>query len=110
MDALRLIEIALSSWYIAYVLTNSHGPGGVFDWLRFAIPHGRGSMEITEEMDGKETVHNVEIPGLLNCVVCLIIWVALFIGFCLRAPIIECIAAAGLGLLLHSYSGWRYNQ
>lgn len=84
----NLFITAAASWYIAYVATSTHGPFGVFEQLRTRLPLG----------------------GLTACVICLIFWIALGIGYLQGLTIIESIAAAGIGLFLHGYTGWRYQQ
>jgi hypothetical protein len=105
-----------ATWYVAYSVTSTHGPGGVFDWIRERVWHGR-----TRYADGATTgpagkvisvdykyMHN----GLLDCPVCLAFWVALIlvsvtIG---HIDIVQTLAVAGLAMLFHSASGWRFGN
>lgn len=108
MTALDLLTLALATWYLSYAITSTQGPGGVFEWLRENLPHGRRRKLLQSTPDGKERYH-----GVLDCPVCAAVWfAALFIG--LRAvglPIIEQVCAvAGAAMILHGWSNWRFNN
>lgn len=112
MEILRLIEIALAGWYISNAVTNTHGPGGVFEWIREHVWHGRtryadgalmhGYTVIREDI---KQVHN----GLLDCIICLMPWMCLILWLVPDGIIVWAFASAGLALLLHGYTNWRYN-
>lgn len=88
MELSSLLIIALATWYAAYVVTKSDGPGHIFAWLRKALPLG----------------------GLTTCIVCASVWIAgaLIIawdsGQALRF-FVYALAIAGAALMLGSYSG-----
>lgn len=81
-----LLIIALATWYVSYTLTSTHGPGGVFEWVRKTIPHN----------------------GLLDCPVCLAFWAALVLLLMPMGVVIQALAVAGAAMLAHSASGWRF--
>lgn len=87
MNLLQLVTACAATWYIAYAVTKTHGPFGVFVWLRDHMPLG----------------------GLTTCIVCLTLWVALIISWIMigYVDIIQCAAIAGGALWLHGYTGWR---
>jgi hypothetical protein len=72
--------------------------------------HGEATYAQWTDKDGitHETSRQYDPNGLLDCIVCLIFWIALGIGYLEGLTIIESIAAAGVGLFLHGYTGWRY--
>ena len=85
-----MVILVGATWYAAYAPTSTHGPFKVFEWLRHTIPHG----------------------GLLSCPVCLAFWVALIlvtvtIG---HIDIVLTWAVAGLAMLAHGITGWRYQN
>lgn len=84
----NLLITAAASWYLSYAVTSTHGAFGMFETLRKRLPLG----------------------GLTDCIICLIFWIALGIGYLQGLTIIESIAAAGIGLFLHGYTGWLYKQ
>ena len=108
----NLLITAACSWYIAYVVTSTHGAFGMFERLREwrgGRWHGRKSITVVSNSDGGIRQDIRITPGLLDCIVCLIFWLALLIGYLEGLTIIESIAAAGVGLFLHGFTGWRYN-
>ncbi len=87
MTPLNFLLLALFAWYVAYVLIKTSGPFHVFARLRKVTTLG----------------------GLLECIWCLIIWIAV-IGYLLlmhteAQEIVYVGAAAGLGMILHRYTG-----
>jgi hypothetical protein len=109
MNILRFVEIALASWFLAFALTNTHGPGGIFEWVREHVWHGRTKIEVPTSVDGKP--YTKWIPGkngLLDCIICLIPWIALGLWLLPDGVVTWALASAGLGLAVHSSSGWRY--
>lgn len=102
-----LVILALATWYAAFAVTSTHGPGGVFDWVREHVWHGRRGVMLAE--------HGQTLPahnGLLDCPICLAFWVALIlvtvtIG---HVDLVQTLAVAGLAMLAHSASGWRFGN
>lgn len=86
MTPFRLAEIALATWAIAYMISNTSGPFHVFEWLRHYLPLG----------------------GLTSCIICLSPWIALLLWLVPDGIIVWAFAAAGLALLAHSFSGWKF--
>lgn len=78
-----------ASWYLAYSITQTHGPFGVFDAIRLYLPLG----------------------GLTACIICLIFWIALIIVWLLTGRLLplEALAVAGVALWVHGYTSWRMN-
>jgi len=92
MTPLNLLLLSLFAWYMSYVLIYTHGPFRVFVRLRGLTTLG----------------------GLLECLFCLILWMAA-LGYLLlmhtdAQEIVYVGAAAGLGMLLHKYTGWDYQH
>lgn len=87
MTPFRLAEIALATWAIAFMISTTSGPFHVFEWLRAHLPLG----------------------GLTSCIICLSPWVAFVLWIVPDGVIVWAFAAAGLALLLHSYSGWKFS-
>ena len=89
MDGLSLAIIALATGYWAFALTKTHGPFGVFAWLREHAPLG----------------------GLTTCPVCLAFWLALLFWLLMptpAAPLVTVSAMAGGATLLGYYTGmWQ---
>ena len=86
--AYPLLINAASSWYLSFAVTSTDGPFNIFRRLRQTLPLG----------------------GLTACIICLIFWIALVIGFLQGLTLIESIASAGIGLWLHGFTGWLYKQ
>jgi hypothetical protein len=87
MTLVNLLTLALFSWYVAYVLVKTSGPFNMFGRLRAATTLG----------------------GLLECVYCLVVWVAA-VGYLLLyvtpfAPVVYIGAVAGAAMLAHRYTG-----
>jgi len=115
MDGLlHLIELVAASWYIAYVLTNKGGPLNLFARAREAGGgrwHGRIDSKaiaytnpVTKEIDFTTT--QTEVPGLMDCIVCMLPYVALILWLIDSPYLTIPFAIAGLGLWAHSYTGW----
>lgn len=85
-----LVILVGATWYAAYAPVGTHGPYGVFDWLRKNIPHG----------------------GLLACPVCLAFWAALILVWVTvgHIDIVLTLGCAGLAMLFHGIAGWRFAQ
>lgn len=117
MTPFDLLKIILGTWYIAHAVTATHGPGGVFDWVREKLPHGRlGQKFIVASRDPvsgeMRQVNEVEFPrnGLLDCIVCFAPYVALALLIAPVGVIADALAVAGGALLLHSFTGWRFTN
>ncbi len=85
MQALDLLILSLATWYVAYTLTAKPGPFRLFERFRARWTIG----------------------GLLNCMPCLSVWVALvlyLIGL-VFAPAVWVVAVAGGAMLAHRYTG-----
>jgi hypothetical protein len=92
MTLVNLLTLALFSWYVAYVLVKTSGPFNMFGRLRAATTLG----------------------GLLECVYCLVVWVAA-VGYLLLyvtpfAPVVYIGAVAGAAMLAHRYTGALYKS
>lgn len=104
-----LLIIALATWYVSYAVTSTHGPGGVFEWVRDNIWHGRRGYDTTEPTTPNTTgVARVKHNGLLDCPVCLAFWVALILLLVPMGVVVQALAVAGAAMLAHSWSGWRF--
>jgi hypothetical protein len=98
-----------ATWYVAYAVTSTHGPGGVFDWIREHVWHGRRDQIVTLP-DG--TMEHFSHNGLLDCPVCLAFWAALILVWVTigHIDVVQTLAVAGLAMLFHSASGWRFGN
>lgn len=112
-----LLIVMLATWYVSFALTSTHGPGGVFEWVRGHVWHGRSVRHIPaydRVMEDGKIVH--ESPkdwnhdGLLDCPVCLAFWVALILLLVPMGIVVQALAVAGAAMLAHSWSGWRFGQ
>lgn len=115
MSFLDLLKIAAACWFWSYVLTSTGGPGGVFEWAREHLWHGRTwNSHYRRVENGVETVHNdyYNEDGLLDCIYCLAFWVALaFVAGRLligEGWLLDASAVAGVAMLLHGYTGHRF--
>lgn len=113
MTLFELFYYAAASWYLAYAVTKTDGPFGVFvhgrDW-REGRWHGRVRV-IVENHDAITYEASYETAtarsGLLDCQVCLSFWVALMVVIIGRNIITDALAVAGLSLWIHSFTHWR---
>jgi len=76
--------------------------------------HGRNNIpvRVPPRDDHPEDFKSMD-DGLLDCVICLMPWVAaLFYGLWIvgLSPVVYIFAAAGLALWMHGYTGWRINM
>lgn len=86
MQPLDLLLIALSSFYVAYAVSSTHGPFNAFATLRQRVPLG----------------------GLTQCMVCLSPWVAALAYYLLTTPaawLVWIFAGAGLSVFAWRYTG-----
>lgn len=87
MIPFELLKLAAATWAICYMISNTHGAFGMFEWLRKHMPLG----------------------GLTSCIICLSPYVALALLLIGSNVVTDAFAVAGVALLAHSYSGWRIN-
>lgn len=117
---MELITLAAATWYISYAVVNTDGPFHAFSKLRNFKGgrwHGRsikqGIVDTRINSFGGTDIKTGDIvqnDGLLDCIICLSVWVA-FALCMLRGhnDLIDAAAVAGLALWIHAWSGWRYN-
>jgi hypothetical protein len=87
MSVFLFVRWALATWYLAYAITNTHGPFGIFAWIRAHLPLG----------------------GLTTCIICMSPWLALIFRVAGEGVILDALSIAGLALILHGWAQWRYN-
>lgn len=94
-----MISHTLAALYLAYVVSSTHGPFGIFIELRQREP--------------KQVVHNlsgeIEQIGLLTCFFCLVFWIALALRFLPRG-FVDAAAVAGGASALYKYTGMGYGS
>lgn len=85
LNAVDAIALGLSTFYLAFVMTRTHGPFNVFKSVRERWPLG----------------------GLTTCMYCLCVWVALFMWLILQIwpPGLYIIAASGASAGMYRYTG-----
>ena len=86
MTFIELITLSAATWYIAYAVTSTHGPFGMFESIREYLPLG----------------------GLTACIICLSLWIAMALVLVTHHSILEGFAVAGMALWIHGYTGWRF--
>ena len=115
MTLLELLILAAASWYIAFAVTSTSGPFHVFEWVREFKGgrwHGRGvsGKVFTFDHETKQERLAYEVPaakdGLLDCIICLSIWVALILRLIGSNVVTDAFAIAGVALWIHAYSSW----
>lgn len=107
MTLLELLTLAAASWYIAFAVTSTFGPFHIFHLLREFKGgrwHGRTMGYDIRVGDGK--VLTPMHDGLLDCIVCLSIWVALILRLIGSNVVTDAFAIAGVSLWIHAYSSW----
>lgn len=94
MNLLDLLILSCGTWYLSECLVSKDGPFEVFERLR-SLPHG----------------------GLLDCIYCTALWVALFLyilwfishpetdGF---MALLHILGITGIALMLRSYTGVQH--
>lgn len=108
MTTFEWLYYAASAWTLAYAITHTHGPFGVFEapreW-RGGRWHGRTwpTLYIVTNQ-GTEEVKD----GLLDCIICLMPWLALLLRLVGPNLITDALAIAGVALWLHGFTGWRH--
>lgn len=115
MSPFEFVKLIFGVWYIAYAVTNTHGPLGVFEWMREKLPHGRRTIVVVSkpitENDPYPIVRDYKkLPGLLDCIICLAPWMALALLLVQVDVLRDVLALAGGALLLHSFTGWRFGE
>lgn len=86
MQPLDLLILALATFYAAYAISSTHGPFGIFERLRTALPLG----------------------GLTACLVCLSVWLAAAFYLLLSTPlypVVGVLAVAGASVFVYRYTG-----
>lgn len=86
MTLADLAVVALATLYAAFALTKTHGPFGVFTWIRARLPLG----------------------GVTACIVCAAFWcsVTFYVLWLTPArPLVWVFAAAGLAVFAGQYVG-----
>jgi len=86
---LDALAAGLAAYYLAYVITRTHGPLSVFDKARFDWPHG----------------------GVLDCFHCAALWAGLIAVALVStplAPVVYALAAAGAASFLYRYTGGEH--
>jgi hypothetical protein len=104
---LDLVLIGLATWYVSYALTSTHGPGGIFEWVRENVWHGRTKKIVPMASEG-EDIKTVFHNGLLDCPVCLAFWTALILLLVPMGVVVQALALAGAAMLMHGLAGWRF--
>lgn len=112
MTPFDFIKLIFGTWYITHAVTATHGPLGVFEWMREKLPHGRrGYVVLTAgETEVEITPRVPQHNGLLDCIICFAPWVALGLLMLQVEVIRDVLALAGGALLLHSFTGWRFGE
>lgn len=107
-----MVILVGATWYAAYAPTSTHGPGGIFDWIRENVWHGRTRIQTQISTDPSLNKFEQQKNGLLDCPVCLAFWVALILVWVTigHIDIVLTLAVAGLAMLLHGVCGWRFAQ
>lgn len=110
MTLFDLLKLALATWYLSFVVTSTTGPGGIFSWIRDHVPHGRRSYFVFSKTEAPniKTGEEIKIHGLLDCIVCTAVWIALVLRIVEPGIVIDALAVAGAAMILHGYSGWRF--
>jgi hypothetical protein len=106
-----LIKLAAASWYLAYALTHTHGPLGIFERLREwrgGRWHGR-KYKKAQSVTGRDYDYGTEMEyhGLLDCIICLAPWIAAALYLTNVAVVIDVLAVAGVALWMHGFTSWR---
>jgi cell division protein FtsW (lipid II flippase) len=116
MTPFDLLKYAAATWAICYMVTKTHGPFGIFERLREFKGgrwHGRtvkqGIVDTRiNEVGGTDMLVGdvVQENGLLDCIVCLSIWVAMALLLIGANIVTDAFAVAGVALWIHAYSSW----
>lgn len=111
MTPFDFLKFTLGVWYIAHAVTGTHGPGGIFGWVRENVWHGRTKVPVLTSLDGKPyTKWEFGTNGLLDCIICFAPWVAVVLLLVPLGIAADALAIAGGALLLHSFTGWRFAE
>jgi hypothetical protein len=111
MTPFDLLKYAAATWAICYMVTKTSGPLGIFERLREFKGgrwHGRTLFPTKIIMDGENSrVENeIQKDGLLDCIICLSIWVAMALLLIGPNIVTDAFAVAGVSLWVHAYSSW----
>lgn len=109
MTPFQFVMLCAATWYLSHALVNTHGAFGMFDKLREFKGgrwHGRYPT-VVQDRNGERTT---DLVGLLDCIICTSVWVALALCLLFGFTWYYCFAVAGGAMLAHSYSGWRVNM
>lgn len=112
MTPFDFLKLAAACWAISYMVTKTHGPLGIFERLREFKGgrwHGRTIRWIENPMPKSPTYEQVGHDGLLDCIICLSIWVAMALVLIGANVVTDAFAVAGCALWAHSWMGWRMN-
>jgi hypothetical protein len=112
MSILDVLYYAAAAWYISYAVTKTHGPFGIFERIREIGGgrwHGRRGWELKSEPGHDVAAYFPSKNGLLDCIICLMVWAALILSLIGRNVVTDALAIAGVALWLHGFTGWRLN-
>lgn len=99
-----------ATWLLAYSFTQLGGPLNIFLRARERRAgrwHGRFSIFEFDE-NGKNT-GNIKITreGILDCIICTATWIGVIVMLAPDGVLLQGFGIAGLGMMLHSYTGWK---
>lgn len=89
MNPLDFIVLSLAAFYVAYAVSSTHGPFGVFGWLR----------------------DHLSLGGLTACIICLSPWVAALFYWLLTTPVawlVWIFAGAGMSVFVYRWTGGQH--
>lgn len=115
MNPLDWLYYAAAAWFVAYAVTKTSGPFHVFVLIREfggGRWHGRTMKWVSNDSgDGRATMaaYTPEHNGLLDCIICLMPYVALVLRLIGQHVLIDALAIAGVALWLHGFTGWRHD-
>lgn len=112
MSIFQGLYYVVAAWFVAYVVTNTSGPFTVFvrlrEW-RDGRWHGRRGVELFHISGEPNAAYIPTKNGLLDCIICLMPWVAFALRLIGPNVVFDAFAIAGAALMLHGYTGWRHN-
>ena len=91
---LDYLVMAVATWRVSAIITEEHGPFGVFKWIRHETLRrlaSNGKCDIT----------------LVACIKCASVWVALLVllAYSFFPEVVWCFSISGMALFLRSYTG-----
>ncbi len=114
MPIVEWLYYAAAAWYLAYAITSTHGPFSIFvrvrEW-RGGQWHGRTKEVVNigiPETKSYVPMDTFKKDGLLDCIICLMPWLALLLHGIGANIVTDALAIAGVALWLHGYTGWRH--